>query len=153
MWNWLSRCLVASSPASQPALRKGAAIPTDVFQSSRDSILAETQGLETWSTAEGAALRGAEMPVREERECSVWCRHILPGQPSQMFITFGFTMLPKKAKQTCSSVGNLRRNLLSARFSLPALPAGASWVFAFFHPVIVFHQSKHSQGMQSLKAY
>lgn len=82
--------------------------------------------------AEGAALRGAGMLASEEGECSVWCGHIVSGRSGQMFVTFGFTMLPKNAKQTCSSVGNLCRNLLSARFSLPALPAGASWILLSF---------------------
>lgn len=41
-------------------------------------------------------LRGAEMLVREEGECNIWCGHILSGQPSQMFVTFGIAVLPKK---------------------------------------------------------
>lgn len=81
----------------------------------------------------------------------VWAHLAWPAKPNVYHLWIHHAA--QKAKQTCSSVGNLGRNLLSARFSLPALPAGASWVFAFFHPMIMFHQSKHSQGMKSPKAY
>lgn len=80
----------------------------------------------------------------------MWAHLVWPAKPNVYYLWIHHAA--QKAKQTCSSVGNLCRNLLSARFSLPALPAGASWVFAFFHPMIMFHQSKHSQGMQSPKA-
>lgn len=47
------------------------------------------------SIAEGAALRGAETLASEEGARGIPCGRVLPGHSSQMFITFGSTVLPQ----------------------------------------------------------
>jgi len=68
----------------------------------------------------------------EEGDCSSRCGHTLSGQPSQMFITFGFTTLPRKQNRRvvvlAISVGT---SCLPDSLSLPSQQVPAGFLLSF----------------------